>query len=162
MELPCCSDAYILSHVETCQILYSIEKYNPLDVEFYPTNITILWSVIIDGIWFDDHIYWTPWLHFTVHYYIHTLVSTGMTLLPLIGSGFQRRAVPSLSYHLPIATAHNNQTAAVLSLTHQPSRCNKAKDKVTHMLWRTVSQPICLGVKLPSGAQDHVFITARQ
>jgi hypothetical protein len=37
-------------------------------------------DVTINGFWIDDRIYWTPWystwLHFTVHCYTHTLLSS--------------------------------------------------------------------------------------
>jgi hypothetical protein len=34
--------------------------------------------------------------------------------------------------------------------------------KITCMLWSTISRPVCLGIKHPSGADDQTFITLRQ
>jgi hypothetical protein len=79
--------------------------------------------VTIDGFRTDYRIYWTlwysTWLHFTVHCYTHThpLVPTVTSSLPLFCSGFQRRAFPlfwvpelspCLSCHLLRATAHSS------------------------------------------------------
>jgi hypothetical protein len=60
--------------------------------------------VTMDGFWTGNRIIWTlwynEWLHFTVHCYTHThthtVVSTVTSLLPLLGSGFQRRTFTSL------------------------------------------------------------------
>jgi hypothetical protein len=57
-------------------------------------------------------------------------VSTVTSSLPLLGSAFQRRTFPlplgsrnvlGLCYHLPIETAHNYWTAAVLWVTDPPT-----------------------------------------
>jgi hypothetical protein len=59
-----------------------------------------VWRVTTDGLWTDDQIYWTlwcsAWLHFTVHCYIHTLLSAVMCSLLLLGSGFQRQMFSSI------------------------------------------------------------------
>jgi hypothetical protein len=52
-----------------------------------------------------------------------------------------------------------------------PSRCSLGSSlwlpflqgvRVRVILWPTVSQQVCLGIKHPSGAYDHIFITVRQ
>jgi hypothetical protein len=47
-------------------------------------------------LWIDllDSLTYSTWLHFTTPCYTHTLLSTVTCLLPLLGSGFQRRMFP--------------------------------------------------------------------
>jgi hypothetical protein len=80
--------------------------------------------VTIDGCWIGQ-IYWThsTRLHFTIHYLVsshvfisHRFVAASNGGLPLpLGS----QTVPGLSYQLLTATAHNNWTPEVISLTRQ-------------------------------------------
>jgi hypothetical protein len=63
---------------------------------------------------FNWALWYSAWLHFTVHCYTHThthtLVSTPTSSLPLPGSGFQRRTVPMPQ----VPDSHNNRTSATL------------------------------------------------
>jgi hypothetical protein len=58
--------------------------------------------VTINGFWTDAQVHrtlwYSAWLHFTVHYYTHTHTHQYpvTSSLPLLGSGFQRRTFPSL------------------------------------------------------------------
>jgi hypothetical protein len=91
-------------------------------------NLNVMILVTIDRIWIDGWIYWTLWYtmhHYTLQYTVahtHTTVyshvftscclvaaSTADVPLPL---GYQ--SVPSLSYLLLTAAAHNNRTPAVV------------------------------------------------
>jgi hypothetical protein len=51
---------------------------------------------------------------------------------------------------------------AGLASRHSTDSNEKSKVKVKVMLRPTVSRPICLGIKHPSGAYDQIFITVRQ
>jgi hypothetical protein len=75
----------------------------------------------------------------------------------------------SLSYLLTMADA----VAFYTETSHQdrfvlrcqsfiPKRSTHVKIRVEVMLRPTVSRPVCLDVKHPSGAQDQIFITVRQ
>jgi hypothetical protein len=65
------------------------------------------------------------------------------------------QTVPSLSYQLLTAAAHNDWNSAVLWLT-----ATQVKIKV--MLQPMISWPVCPDVKHSYGAQDQIFITTRQ
>jgi hypothetical protein len=100
----------------------------------------------------------------------HTLVSTATSSLPLRGSGFQQRTFPFLcvpELSPASATGHNGWTSAVLSLpeklSHTQTKWLNSTDwlSLKVMLRSTVSRPVCLVVKPPSGAQDPIFITVR-
>jgi hypothetical protein len=71
-----------------------------------------------------------------------------MANIPLpVGS----QTVPSLSYQLLTATAHDNWLQQF---------SNWLQVKVT--LWPIVSWLVCLRAKPPCGAQDHIFVSVRQ
>jgi hypothetical protein len=60
-------------------------------------------------------------------------------------------------------TSYNSQgySKGIWPCLHR-GKCLLKTVKVKVMLWPTVSQPVCLGVKHPLGAYDQIFITVRQ
>jgi hypothetical protein len=82
-------------------------------------HIVTWWSVTIDALWINDSIYCTlwysAWLHFTVHYYTHTTVQSRLASLPLFGSGFQPGRSPSSAFpnrprpQLPASKSNSSQ-----------------------------------------------------
>jgi hypothetical protein len=73
--------------------------------------------------------WYSAWLHFTFHCYTHTIVSSAMSSLPLLGRGFQWRKFPSLwaselsSDSVPSYSQHIGRSNPLTDwlLTNQPT-----------------------------------------
>jgi hypothetical protein len=113
---------FILTWIRLSQFVY---------LEFIATrNILILFSsdrLTMDGFWIGNWNYCTlcysAWLHFTGHYYTHTLLSTvtfslvvAWQRLPTVDPPLPlgSRNVSGFSYQLFTETAHNEWTSAVI------------------------------------------------
>jgi hypothetical protein len=108
-------------------------------------------SVTVSRNWNDYWIYWTlwysAWLRFRIHCYIHRVVSTVTSSLPLFGSGFQRRTfpflrVPELSPASATSFSQQQLTATEPqrlsnSLTHQTNSTQSLTNRLTPLHWLT-------------------------
>jgi hypothetical protein len=86
-------------------------------------NIVTWFSVIIDGFWIDERIYWavwySRWLHFTVHPYAHTMVYSHVTSRCSVAA-FNGGHSPSSGfpdYLRPQLPDSNNHSSQWLNLT---------------------------------------------
>jgi hypothetical protein len=103
-ELTCSRD---LPHSELH--LKPIQRFN---TALQPSR-RYVWRVTTHASWIDDRIYWTlwysTWLHFTIHCYTYTLVSTVTSSLPLLGSGFNGRRFPSSGFPASVTSFSQQQ-----------------------------------------------------
>jgi hypothetical protein len=116
-------------------IVLNLTNCNHPGIPIHEIDIVTCISVIIDGFWIVDHIYWTlwysAWLHFIIHYYTHSHVFTSRCSVAAsndgrsLSSGFQNCPWPQLS----ASNSNSSQQLSPIShlinsLTHQPTSLN--------------------------------------
>jgi hypothetical protein len=88
--------------------------------------------VTADGFWNDASICFTLWysvrLHFWNHYYIHTLESAVIPLLPLIASGFEGHSFPFVFPSCP-------RSQAPISNSNIPNLLNPSSSVIHCSCW---------------------------
>jgi hypothetical protein len=133
-----------------------------------PRDILPSDEITIDGVWFHNRIYWTLTLVTTNHYdslteffqrcnwstYKVFSVFTSRCLVAASNGGlFPSSGFPNcLRPQLP--ASHFSQLQLSTDSTNSTQK--------VEVMWRlTISRPVCLGVKHPSGIQDQIFVTVR-
>jgi hypothetical protein len=98
----------------------------PLPDNHGSCHIQVRTGLTTDGV---RTLWYSAWLHFTFHFYTHTIVSSVTFSQPLLGSGFQWRMFPSLwapelsSYPVPSFSQHLSRRNPLTGwlLTNQPT-----------------------------------------